>query len=147
MTAPVFVDTNVLVYCFDTANPAKLQAAREWRAALWKNRFGRISFQILQELYWTGTQKWPLLRKEIQAEIRDLLEWHPVVINSDILEHSWEVQTRYKISFWDSLIVSAAKAASCRYLLTEDLQEGQKMDGVLVVNPFRSSPHEIPVEG
>jgi predicted nucleic acid-binding protein len=146
MTAPVFVDTNVLVYSFDTANTAKLQAAREWRSELWKNALGRISFQVLQEFYWTGTQKWPLLRKEIQAEIRDLVEWHPVVINSEILEHSWEIQARYKLSFWDSLIVAAAKAASCRYLLTEDLQEGQEMDGVVVVNPFRYSPWEIVTE-
>lgn len=86
-----------------------------------------------------------MLRKEIQAEIHDLLEWHPVVINSDILEHSWEVQARYKISFWDSLIVSAAKVASCRYLLTEDLQEGQDMEGMVVVNPFKSEPGAIRV--
>jgi predicted nucleic acid-binding protein len=144
MTAPVFVDTNVFVYCFDTADPTKFQAAREWRSELWKHRLGRISFQVLQELYWTGTQKWPLLRKELQAEIRDLLEWHPVVINSEILEHGWEIQARYKISFWDSLIVAAAKAASCRYLLTEDSQEGREMDGVVVVNPFRSAPGTIP---
>jgi predicted nucleic acid-binding protein len=143
MTAPVFVDTNVLVYCFDSINPAKLTAAREWRGELWKNRLGRISFQVLQELYWTGTRKWPLLQKEIQAEIRDLLEWRPVVINSGVLERSWEIQARYKISFWDSLIVSAAKAASCGYLLTEDLQADQDLDGVLIVNPFRRDVGEI----
>ena len=143
MTAPVFVDTNVLVYCLDSANPAKLQAAREWRTELWRGRLGRISFQVLQEFYWTGTQKWPQLRKEIQAEIRDLLDWHPVVINSHILEGSWEIQARYKISFWDSLIVAAAKAASCRYLLSEDLQADQNLDDVIVVNPFRSGPGEI----
>jgi predicted nucleic acid-binding protein len=143
MTAAVFVDTNVFVYCFDSGNPAKLQAAREWRAELWKRHLGRISFQVLQELYWTGTRKWPLLGREIQAEIRELLDWHPVIINSQILERSWAIQARYRISFWDALIVSAAKAASCKYLLTEDLQEGQELDGVLVVNPFRSSPREI----
>jgi predicted nucleic acid-binding protein len=140
MTASVFVDTNVFIYCFDSANAGKLQAARNWRTELWGDRRGRTSYQVLQEFYWTGTQKWPQLRKEIQAEIRDLLDWHPIVINSEILEGSWEIQVRFKISFWDSLIVSAAKAASCRYLLTEDLQEGQEMDGVRVVNPFRSSP-------
>lgn len=143
MTAPVFVDTNVLVYCFDSANPAKLQAAREWRAELWKSRLGRVSFQVLQEFFWVGTQKWPMLRKEIQAEIRDLFDWQPVLVDSLLLLNSWKVQDRYKISFWDALIVAAAKAASCRYLLTEDLQAGQEMDGVVVVSPFRSEPPEI----
>ena len=143
MTAPVFVDTNVFVYCLDSGNPAKLQAAREWRDELWRRRLGRISFQVLQELYWTGIRKWPQLGPEIQAEIRELFDWHPVVINPRILERSWAIQARYQISFWDALIVAAAKVASCKYLLTEDLQEGQEMDGVVVVNPFRSKPSDI----
>jgi predicted nucleic acid-binding protein len=143
MSAPVFVDTNVLIYCLDEADPSKYEIARLWRAELWKSRLGRLSFQVLQEFYWVGTQKWPALGNSIQAEIRDLLEWRPVVIDSQLLETSWKIQERYKISFWDSLIASAAKVASCRYLLTEDLQAGQDLDGVVVVNPFRSNPTDI----
>jgi predicted nucleic acid-binding protein len=143
MTGPVFVDTNLLIYCLDEANPSKYQSARLWRAELWKSRLGRVSFQVLQEFYWVATRKWPALRREVQAEIRDLFEWQPVVIDSQILQSSWKIQERYKISFWDGLIVSAAKAASCRYLLTEDLQPEQELDGVIVVNPFRCGPNEI----
>jgi predicted nucleic acid-binding protein len=142
MSAPVFVDTNVLIYCLDEADPSKNQMARLWRSELWKSRLGRLSFQVLQEFYWVATQKWPALGNTIQAEIRDLIEWQPVVIDEQVLETSWKIQERYKISFWDALIVSAAKAASCRYLLTEDLQGGQDLDGVVVVNPFRSGPEE-----
>lgn len=140
---PVFVDTNVFIYYLDRTDSKKHEAARLWLAELWENRQGRISFQVLQELYSVGAQKWPALKSEIQSEIEDLFDWHPVVINRQIIEDSWVIQGKYKISFWDSLIVAAAKAASCRYLLTEDLQEGQDLDGVLVVNPLRSSPHEI----
>jgi len=139
----VFVDTNVFIYYLDRTDSKKHEAARLWLAELWENRRGRISFQVLQEFYSVGTQKWPALKSEIQSEVEELFDWRPVVINRQIIKDSWEVQARYKISFWDSLIVSAAKAASCRYLLTEDLQEGQEMDGVVVVNPFRSSPGEI----
>jgi predicted nucleic acid-binding protein len=140
MTAPVFVDTNVLIYCFDEADERKYRAARSWRAELWKSRQGRVSFQVLQEFYLTATKKWPDLRTEVRAEIRDLLDWRPVVIDADILESGWEIQERFQLSFWDSLIVAAAKAASCRYLLTEDLQADQEFDGVVVVNPFKSNP-------
>ena len=143
MTAPVFVDTNVLIYAVDDGNPKKQEAARLWRDELWKSRCGRLSFQVLQEFYAKACQKSAGKREEAKAEIRNLLEWRPVSIDAGILERAWNIQERYKISFWDSLIVSAAKAASCRYLLTEDLQEGQEMDGVVVVNPFRSSPVEI----
>jgi predicted nucleic acid-binding protein len=144
MTAPVFVDTNVLIYSLDEADLKKHQAARLWRFELWKNRMGRISFQVLQEFYSTTARKWPTLQTEIRGEIRNLLDWHPVVINTEILERGWKIQDRFQLSFWDSLIVSAAKAASCRYLLTEDLQADQDLDGVRVVNPFRCSPGELP---
>src|ERR1700693_5088828 len=106
MTAPVFVDTNVLVYCFDEADPHKYQAARLWRGELWKSRLGRLSFQVLQEFYSTATRKWPALHSEIRTEIRDLTEWHPISIDAEILESGWQLQERYKISFWDSLIVA-----------------------------------------
>lgn len=144
MTAPVFVDSNVLIYAVDGSNPKKHEAARLWRSELWKSRLGRISFQVLQEFYANVDRKWPAAREQVQAEIRNLMTWR--VMDADILESGWKIQERYQVSFWDSLIVAAAKAASCRYLLTEDLQEGQEMDGVVVVNPFRSSPREILTE-
>jgi predicted nucleic acid-binding protein len=143
MTAPVFVDTNVLIYALDSANPQKQQAAKLWRDELWKSRRGRISFQVLQEFYANVAHRSPAARQEAQAEVRTLLAWHPVTVNAEVLEQSWKVQERYRLSFWDSLIVAAAKAASCQYLLTEDLQAGQELDGVVVVNPFRSNPSEI----
>jgi predicted nucleic acid-binding protein len=105
---------------------------------LWKDRKGRISSQVLQELYSKGTQKWPALRVEIHTEILELMDWHPVPIDAGVLEGSWKIQDRFKLSFCDALIVAAAKAASCKYLLTEDLQADQELDGVLVVNPFRT---------
>jgi predicted nucleic acid-binding protein len=143
MTAPVFVDTNIFIYHLDEADPKKFQASRLWLAELWKSRRGRVSFQVLQEFYSTAIKKWPALGTEIRAEIRDLLDWRPVAIDAEILESGWRIQEQYQLSFWDSLIVAAAKAASCRYLLTEDLQADQDLGGVLVVNPFRSDPGDI----
>ena len=140
MTAPVFVDTNVFIYALDRANLKKQEAARAWRAELWKSRRGRISFQVLQEFYVKVTQKWPDARQDARSEIRDLLAWRPVTVDEIILERGWEIQDRYRLSFWDALIVAAAKAVSCRYLLTEDLQPGQDFDGLLVVNPFLDDP-------
>jgi predicted nucleic acid-binding protein len=143
MTAAVFVDTNVFIYALDRADPKKQQAARDWRAELWKSRRGRISFQVLQEFYAKVTQKWPAARDEARAEVRDLLTWRPVPVDVAILERGWKVQDRYQLSYWDALIVAAAKSVSCRYLLTEDLQAGQDVDGVIVVNPFLSNPASL----
>jgi predicted nucleic acid-binding protein len=143
MTALVFVDSNLLICAVDEGNPKKHETAKLWRDELWKGRCGRVSFQVLQEFYANVTRKRPSAREQAQVEIRSLLAWRPVSVDAEILESCWKIQERYQLSFWDSLIVAAAKAASCRYLLTEDLQADQDLDGVLVVNPFRSDPAEV----
>jgi predicted nucleic acid-binding protein len=137
MTAPIFVDTDVLIYALDDANRKKHAAARAWRAELWKSRRGRTSFQVLQEFYVKVTQKRPSARHAARSEVRDLLAWKPVGIDAALLDRGWRLQNRFRLSFWDALIVAAAKAASCRYLLTEDLQGKQNLDGLLIINPFR----------
>ncbi len=140
MSALVFVDSNVLICAVDEANPKKQVAARAWRDELWKTRRGRVSFQVLQEFYVNVTRKHPSARQAARSEVRDLMAWQPVVIDDTVLECGWKIQDRYRLSFWDSLIVGAAKAAGCRYLLTEDLQAGQDLDGVVVVDPFIRDP-------
>jgi predicted nucleic acid-binding protein len=136
----VFVDSNVLLYAVDEVDPEKQRVARNWRAELWKSRRGRVSFQVLGEFYVNAVRKQPAAREEARAEVRDLLAWNPVVTDAALLERGWKLQDRYRLSYWDALIVAAAKAASCRYLLTEDLQAGQQLDGIEVVNPFLRSP-------
>jgi len=136
----IFVDSNVLLYAVDEVDPEKQRLARNWRAELWKNRRGRVSFQVLGEFYVNAVRKQPAARDEARAEVRDLLAWNPVVTDTALLERGWKLQDRYRLSYWDALIVAAAKAASCRYLLTEDLQAGQQLDGIEVVNPFLRSP-------
>lgn len=143
MTAPVFVDTNVFLYALDRSVPAKLVAAREWRDALWKTGLGRTSFQVLQEFYVKVAAKWPAGRYDVRIEIGDLLAWRPAVVNMTVLELGWKLQERYSLSFWDALIVAAAKSLDCGYLLTEDLQTGQNLDGVRVISPFQTAPDDI----
>jgi predicted nucleic acid-binding protein len=139
MSGLVFVDTNVFIYALDEADPQKQRAAREWRNQLWTSRRGRTSFQVLQEFYVKATHRWPGHVSAARAEVRDLMAWRPLAASSAILQESWKVQDRYRFSFWDALVVAAARTASCTYLLTEDLQSGQQLDGLLVVNPFQRS--------
>ena len=72
--------------------------------------------------------------------MKDLLAWEPVALDAAILERSWKLQDRYQLSFWDALIVGAAKSIACRYLLTEDLQASEELDGLRVINPFLIGP-------
>jgi predicted nucleic acid-binding protein len=145
MTAPVFVDTNVLVYLKDTGDPAKRASATAWFEVLRGSRRGRTSFQVLQEFYATVTQRLRpgMPRAEAREAVRHLLAWRPIMIDETVLDAAFVIQDLHSISFWDALIVAAAQASGCSHLLTEDLQDGQDLSGVVVVNPFRHPPDSI----
>jgi predicted nucleic acid-binding protein len=147
MTALVFVDTNVLLYRFDSSLPDKQIAAQTWIELLWHSRRGRLSTQVLQEFYVNATRKLNpgLDRRTAQDEVRALFLWRPIPIENEVFEGAWRIQERFGLSFWDALIVSASRIGGCRYLLTEDLQHGQDLDGVQVVNPFMEAPASLPV--
>jgi predicted nucleic acid-binding protein len=138
----VFVDANVLVYRRDTNQSAKHERAKAWMAWLWRHGDGRVSFQALQEFYVTATRKLdpPLDVAEARADVRLLLAWEPVSPDPELLEEAWRVQDRFGFSWWDASIVAAARRAGCTRLLTEDLQDGQDLDGLLVVDPFVHEP-------
>ena len=140
MTAPVFVDTNVLVYRQDGSDPTKQSRADDWIAHLARLRAARISFQVLQELYATLTRKLKpgFDAEEAQGIVRDLAVWRPVVVDLAILERGWLLQQRHSLSWWDALIVAAAQSCACSALLTEDLQHGQIFGQVRVIDPFAS---------
>lgn len=140
MSALVFVDTSVLLYAVDEAEPRKHRAAHEWRVHLWRSGRGRVSFQVLQEFYLQALRKNPKQKTAARGEVRDLMAWDPIPADSGVVEAAWDLQDRHSLSFWDALIVAAAHAARCGYLLTEDLTHAQVLNGVRVVNPFKVSP-------
>lgn len=111
-------------------------------ADLWRSRDGRTSQQVLQEYYVTVTRKLrpglpPGLARE---DVRALLQWNPVVTDAALFERAWTIEERNRLSFWDALIVAAASVSGASALLTEDLQEGAEIEGVLIVNPFTAPP-------
>ena len=147
MTAPVFVDTNVLVYRHDSTDPAKQSRANDWITLLARRRSARISFQVLQELYATLTRKLKpdFDTREAQDIVRDLTVWRPVAVDLAAMERSWLLQQRYALSWWGALIVAAAQSCECSVLLTEDLQHGRIFDDVRVIDPF-TAPARTPAE-
>jgi predicted nucleic acid-binding protein len=125
----------VLVHALDERDPPKQVAAWSWRRELCRTGRGRISFQVLQECYVRLLGIWPDRRAEAQAAVRDLLACKPAAVNVAIVELSWKLQHRYQLSFCNALLLSAAKATGSGYLLLEDLQSGQELPGVKVLNP------------
>jgi len=141
----VFVDTNVLVYARDASDVAKQEMAREWMARLWDSRAGRVSTQVLQEFYVNATRKLEsrLGPAPVRADIEALTSWKPLTTDASLLVVAWDIEDRFGFSFWDSLIVAAAQRAGCTHLLTEDLQDGQVVDGLTIVDPFLHAPDSV----
>jgi len=142
MTEPVFVDTNVLIYCRDASEAEKQQRAMEWMKHLWTTRSGRLSIQVLQEFHAVVTGKLDpgLDHETARADVRSLLAWKPIRIDAGVIEGAWSLQDHDGLSWWDALIVSAAQRMGCMQILTEDLQPGQRFGEVVVVSPFETSP-------
>lgn len=106
---------------------------------------GRLSTQVLNEYYVTVTRKLDpgMSREDTQADIRDLMSWNPLSVDAVLLNPAWAVESRFGLQYWDALIVASAHQSGCQYLLTEDLQDGQELDGVQVVNPFLHQPQSL----
>ena len=147
MTGPVFVDTNVIVYRYDTKDPKKQVRADDWHTLVWNTRSGRLSFQVLQESYATLTRKLKpaMAGADAQQIVRSLAAWRPVTIDLAILERAWILQERHSLSWWDALIVATAQTCQCKVLLTEDLQHGREFGTVRVIEPF-ASPERTPAD-
>jgi predicted nucleic acid-binding protein len=133
-----FVDTNILVYAHDRGAGARHKAAKALVEQLWHDRTGVISTQVLQELYVNVRRRAanPLALDEVRPLLEDYLRWKVVVNDSQSVLRALSLEERYRMSFWDALVVDAAVRAGCEVLYSEDLSSGQVYGQTRVVNPF-----------
>jgi predicted nucleic acid-binding protein len=130
-----FLDTNVVVYAFDTADPEKQRAAID---VLESGRRLVVSTQVLLEAWWVLTRRLEQpLSEDAASEVIDQLCRLPVVsTDADLVRRAINTSRRWQLAVWDALIVEAARSSGCDRILTEDLHHGQDFDGVRVENPF-----------
>jgi predicted nucleic acid-binding protein len=140
MSAKYFIDTNVFVYSFDHSQPQKKDRARVLIQAALETNIGMISTQVIQEFLNVATQKFvvPLKIDDARAYLRlvmnPLCQIYP---NLALYESCLELQAETRYSFYDALILAAALQGGCDVLYSEDLQDGQEVRGVKIVNPYR----------
>ncbi len=141
MTGRVFLDTNVALYVMDRRDPSKNQRAREWLDQLIEMQNLTVSPQVLNEMYWIGRQKFPHVPPaELQRFVGDFIPNCLAPLDASVTREAFTIEQRYRLSWWDCLIVASALAVDCRLLLTEDMQHGLKIDGLTVLSPFVSTP-------
>ena len=138
MSARYFVDTNVLLYAHSKGLGEKKRKARALVEELWSERSGVVSTQVLQDFYVNACRKTerPLRPSEAGQLVAEYMTWDVIVNDSESILQALEIEQRYRISFWDALIVQAANAAAAVALYSEGLSHGQTYGSVEVINPL-----------
>jgi len=136
MNDNVFIDTNILVYAHDKDTGLKHSKASQIVATFWEQRQRPfISIQVLQELHVNLARKGASI--DIAAKIAtSYMSWRIIENTSDVFRQALVEQRRWHLSFWDSMIIAAARKANVPYLLSEDLNAGQDYGSIVVLNPF-----------
>jgi predicted nucleic acid-binding protein len=136
MSAPVFVDTNVLVYADDRGEPEKQRDAQNLINRVLAGNTGRVSLQVLQEYVAVATRKLKMDAAIVRRRVELYRAFDIVKLDSDDLLAAIDLHRLHLFSIWDALIVRAALIAGCRKLYTEDLQPGFRIEKLEIVNPF-----------
>ncbi len=138
MKGKVFVDTNILIYAHDLDAGEKYKIANDLVIDLWESRRAVISTQVLLEFYVTLTKKIlkPLTGNIAAGIISSYLSWEVIINKPENILLAAEIESHYQISFWDAVIVSAAYEGNVKTIISEDLNHGQYMEGIKIMNPF-----------
>ncbi len=136
----VFLDTNIIVYAYDKHEPEKMEKARLLLKSGIAEESAVLSSQVLGEFFVVVTRRIPKpLSADEAMEIINILSVLPVAeIDLSLVRRAVETCREYGISYWDALIIAAAGRAGCPKILSEDLNNGQEYNGIVVENPFLS---------
>lgn len=137
MNVKTFVDTNVLIYAHDVDAQEKHLIAKEVLRQLWIARSGSLSPQVLQEFYVNITKKVakPLVKRTARSVVDAYAGWCVDTTPAEIFA-AFRIEDEARIGFWDALICASALKAGAEQILSEDLNPGQKIAGLRIVNPF-----------
>lgn len=131
-----FFDTNVLLYAHDSRYPQKRKAARELLERHARERSAVLSTQVLQELFVNAVKKLQLPVAAAKELLSSYGRFNVVQVSPELILGAVDLHAAAQFSFWDALVVRAASVGNCAVLYTEDLNDGQTVDGVRIVNPF-----------
>jgi predicted nucleic acid-binding protein len=137
MTVRCFVDSNILLYADDRSAGPKRERARELIEEVMNAGTGVLSLQVLQEYFAVATKKLgvPAAGARQRIELLSLLD--VVILGVEDVLAAIDLHRLHQFSIWDALVIRAALNAGCRVLYSEDLQDGRRIDGLEIVNPFK----------
>jgi predicted nucleic acid-binding protein len=138
MRGRFFLDTNVFVYSFDAGSPKAAQSAKLIKSAI-ETRGGIVSYQVVQEFFNVALRRFAKPMTSAEAEqylsttFRPLLSVHS---SPALYGEALRIGARFRLAWYDSLIVASAIEGQCDVLYSEDFQDGQQFGTVVISNPF-----------
>lgn len=145
MSGASFLDSNILIYTDDHDAPEKQAIALSLVETGQANRDTFVSTQTLEEYFSAATRRLKVPAATARQKIELFAQLQVVLITVDDVLAAIDVHRLHQISFWDALLVRTARRAGCTTLVTEDLQDGMRFDGLVVHNPFRSPDSDRPI--
>ncbi len=136
MTVRSFIDTNILIYAEAVDEPVKQKVALALLKELFETTRGVLSTQVLKEYCNVAIKKLKLSPDHIRAQLDVYAQFEVVQVTPALIRTGLDLHQTRKLAFYDALIVASAQAAGCAALFSEDMNAGQAMAGVRVVNPF-----------
>lgn len=136
MSGSAFLDSNIFVYADDASNPVKQAVAIRLIQEKVLARQALVSLQVMQEYFAVATRKLGVLPEVAQQKVELMTRMRVVRFDELDVISAIELHRLHRISFWDSMIVHAAKLGGAEVLLSEDLNAGGSLSGVRIVNPF-----------
>lgn len=138
-----FLDTNILVYAADAGEPGKRAVARELIRRLSVESLPCVSTQVHQEFFVAATRKLGIKPLQAKNILHSFSHMETAVIEPDDISKAIDGSILWQLSFWDALIIVAARKLNCVVLHTEDLNGGQVINGIRIVNPFVSASSSV----
>jgi predicted nucleic acid-binding protein len=132
-----FVDTNILVYAIDPTEMKKRSLASDFLRSLIREEALVLSAQSLNECYRVITERRRVPRAEAREFIEILSESCTGPYSFHVTREAWRIQDVAGYSFWDCMLLGSASLAGCDVFLSEDMQHGQKLNDLTIMNPFR----------
>lgn len=132
----VFLDTNILICSIDPSDPQKQKTAKEILRGQEPDTSLVLSTQVFLEFSAVATRKLEIPCEDCRTFLKMLRRFEVVTVHPDMIDRALELAGARSLSIWDALILAAAESADCARLLSEDMQHGEKVAGIEIVNPF-----------
>ncbi len=134
-----FLDTNILLYAHDPDFGLKQELSIALLSRLVPEKIGALSIQVLVEFYSTATRKFRMTSQEAEAILEDFADWRLHRPDYASVIAAIQLQRRYKLAWYDSMILNSALETGCTVLWTEDFQDGQRFGDLVIRNPYKNA--------